>query len=211
MKKITEHTSIYFFTLLSLFLVSLGVSSVRADTSMTDQQIISALCDGRDHAAHSDEVCQDIISSALETCRRNFDPANIALVPGEDIDTTLERAQNNLDSCRQNVINRRDTLISQRADSESTGNFSGDCSESLHPDQCGITAVIRLIADALSVVVGVIIVAMIVVGGIQYSSAGSNPQAVSAAKKKISQALLALLIYFFLFAFLQWLVPGGVF
>lgn len=92
-----------------------------------------------------------------------------------------------------------------------TGTFQGDCSEGLHPDQCGITGIIRFVADVLAIIVGVVIVMMIVIGGIQYSSAGSNPQAVSAAKKKISQALFALLIYFFLFAFLQWLVPGGVF
>lgn len=58
--------------------------------------------------------------------------------------------------------------------------------------------------------VGVIVTIMIIVGGIQYSAAGPNPQAVSAAKKKILNAIIALLAYFFLFAFMQWLVPGGI-
>ncbi len=62
----------------------------------------------------------------------------------------------------------------------------------------------------LSVGVGVIVVIMIIIGGIQYSAAGGNPQAVQAAKSKIANAIIALVAYIFLFAFLQWVVPGGI-
>lgn len=91
------------------------------------------------------------------------------------------------------------------------GSFEGTCEDSLDPDDCGITALIRQITDALLVLVGIVVVMMIIIGGIQYSAAGSNPQAVAAAKKKISQALFALVIYLFMGAFLQWLIPGGIF
>ncbi len=70
---------------------------------------------------------------------------------------------------------------------------------------------IAWIVNMLSAGAGVIIVLMIVIGGIQYSTAGANPQAVSAAKSKIINAILALLALIFLYAFLQWLVPGGIF
>lgn len=62
----------------------------------------------------------------------------------------------------------------------------------------------------LSVAIGVVSVLMIVVGGVEYSSAGSDPQKVAAAKKRITNAIFALLAYIFLFAFLNWLIPGGV-
>ena len=67
------------------------------------------------------------------------------------------------------------------------------------------------IVNALSAGVGLIIIAMIILGGIQYSIAGANPQATGAAKQRITNALIALFAYIFIFAFLQWLIPGGIF
>ncbi len=65
--------------------------------------------------------------------------------------------------------------------------------------------------DLLTAVAGLAITAMIIVGGIQYSASGGNPSTASDAKKKIYNAVLALICLIFLYAFLQWLVPGGIF
>ena len=62
-----------------------------------------------------------------------------------------------------------------------------------------------------SVLVGIIVVAVIILGGIEYASAGGNPNKVASAKHRITNAILAFVMYIFLFAFLQWLIPGGVF
>lgn len=70
---------------------------------------------------------------------------------------------------------------------------------------------INLIVNFLSVGVGVVVIAMLILGGIQYSIAGANPEAVSKAKQRIINALIALVAYLFIFAFLQWLIPGGIF
>jgi len=70
---------------------------------------------------------------------------------------------------------------------------------------------IQTVVNFLSAGVGVVVVAMVIVGGIQYAIAGDNPQAVSAAKQRIINGLIALLAFIFTFAFLQWLIPGGVF
>jgi hypothetical protein len=69
---------------------------------------------------------------------------------------------------------------------------------------------IRLIVNFLSAGVGIVVVGSIIWGGIQYSMAGNNPQAVSAAKKRIQDTLIALLAFFFIYAFLQWIIPGGL-
>lgn len=70
---------------------------------------------------------------------------------------------------------------------------------------------IRNIIKALSAGVGVVVVGTIIVGGIQYIVAGDNPSGVVEAKKRIINGLLALAAFLLSFAFLQWLVPGGIF
>jgi len=59
--------------------------------------------------------------------------------------------------------------------------------------------------------VGLVVVGSIIWGGIQYAVAGNNPNAVSAAKKRIMDSLIALLAFLFMFGFLQWIIPGGIF
>ncbi len=70
---------------------------------------------------------------------------------------------------------------------------------------------LQLIVNFLSAGVGVIVTGVIIVGGNQYMAAGDNPQGVVAAKQRIYNGLLALVAFIFMFAFLQWLIPGGVF
>lgn len=63
----------------------------------------------------------------------------------------------------------------------------------------------------LSILVGLVIGASLVMGGVQYAAAGSDPQKVSAAKSRISNTLMAFFAYAFMYAFLNFLIPGGVF
>lgn len=70
---------------------------------------------------------------------------------------------------------------------------------------------LNTIVSFLSAGVGLIVVIVIVIGGIQYSMAGDNAQAVAAARQRIINGLIALMAFLFMFAFLQWLIPGGVF
>jgi len=70
---------------------------------------------------------------------------------------------------------------------------------------------INKIVGVLAGLVGVVVVGTIILGGIQYATAGDKAEAVSAAKQRIINGLIALLAFLFIFAFLQWLVPGGVF
>lgn len=62
----------------------------------------------------------------------------------------------------------------------------------------------------LSALAGIVIVISIIVGGVQYSAAGADPSKVAAAKHRITNAIISLLALIFMFAFLQWLVPGGL-
>lgn len=90
-------------------------------------------------------------------------------------------------------------------------NSANDCSNGVTKDSCGIVKIVVDITNVLSALVGVVVVLSIVIAGIQYSTAGGNPQTVAKSKKRIINALLALLIYIFMYSFLQWLIPGGLF
>jgi hypothetical protein len=62
----------------------------------------------------------------------------------------------------------------------------------------------------LSAGVGIIVVTVIIIGGIQYSIAGDNANATKAARDRIMNGLIALFAFMLIFAFLQWLIPGGI-
>lgn len=74
-----------------------------------------------------------------------------------------------------------------------------------------IVATLNTIVKFLSGLVGVVIVGVIIFGGIQYALAGDKAEAVTAAKKRIANGVIALFVFLFIFAFVQWLIPGGVF
>jgi hypothetical protein len=89
-----------------------------------------------------------------------------------------------------------------------------DCEVSqaqLNANTCGIIKYVVVLTNILSALVGVIIVISLIWGGIQYSMAKSDPQAVAQARGRISNTVIALLLYIFMFAFLQWVIPGGPF
>lgn len=84
-------------------------------------------------------------------------------------------------------------------------------SQDLEPnDDCLILKYLLNAINVLSALVGIVIVIMVAVGGLQYSASRDNPQATQAAKEKIRNAILALLAYMFMYAFLQYIIPGGV-
>lgn len=88
-----------------------------------------------------------------------------------------------------------------------------DCNSSgqLNASNCGIIRYLILFINVLSALVGIVIITMIVWAGIEYSASSDDPQKTAAAKAKITNALLALLVFVFMYAFLQWIVPGGIF
>lgn len=67
------------------------------------------------------------------------------------------------------------------------------------------------IINVLSAIVGLVIVISIIFAGFQYMTARDNAAQVSAAKNRILMAVVSFLLYIFAFAFLQWLIPGGIF
>jgi len=72
-----------------------------------------------------------------------------------------------------------------------------------------ITDYANPIINFMAGAVGIFITIQIVIGGIQYSTSADDPGKVSAARSRITNAVIALLAFIFLYTFLQWLTPGG--
>jgi preprotein translocase subunit SecE len=60
-------------------------------------------------------------------------------------------------------------------------------------------------------VFGTIAVISLIIGGIQYSSSEGDPQKVANAKKRVTNTIISVIAFLFLYSFLQFLVPGGIF
>lgn len=86
---------------------------------------------------------------------------------------------------------------------------TGACSTNSNCDIIG--NYINPAITVLSGLVGVVAVISIIYGGIQYASSSGDPQKVTAAKARITKTIAALVAYAFLYAFLQFLIPGGLF
>jgi hypothetical protein len=88
---------------------------------------------------------------------------------------------------------------------------SVECEKGLEDyETCGITRNIVLLINVLSATLGVVVTAVIIIAGIQYSASAGNPQAAAAARQRIVNAALALLFFAGMYGFLQWIVPGGL-
>lgn len=63
---------------------------------------------------------------------------------------------------------------------------------------------------AVAALAGVVMIIVIVAAGIEYASAGGDPQKVASAKNRIRNAIIGLVAFGLLYGFLSWLVPGGI-
>lgn len=95
---------------------------------------------------------------------------------------------------------------------QQTKEFSKNCEST---EECieanPIIMWLNYIINIVAGIIGVGAILMVIWGGIQYTTARDNAQAVQAAKDKILNVVIGLAAFIFLYAFLQWLVPGGVF
>ncbi len=89
-------------------------------------------------------------------------------------------------------------------------NGSLDCNGDGKPDaNCTIiTKYLNPLIRVMSAFAGIAIVIGIIISGIQYSSAGADPQKITTAKRHLRNSIIALLFYLFMYAILKFLIPG---
>jgi type IV secretion system pilin len=69
-----------------------------------------------------------------------------------------------------------------------------------------LASVLKLASEAVAAVV----LLMIVIAGVQYIVSGANPAQVKAAKDRLTNAIIALVLFLLMFAILDYLLPGGI-
>ena len=75
---------------------------------------------------------------------------------------------------------------------------------------CLYSNYINPVINLLSGMVALVVIGSIIAGGIQYSASAGDPQKTAKAKSRITNSILAFLAYIFLYAFLQFIIPGGL-
>ena len=77
--------------------------------------------------------------------------------------------------------------------------------------RCDLTRnYINPIIALLSIIVGLAVTVGIILGGITISTAGGDPNKLAAGKQKIFTSVVALIFFGLLWAFLNWILPGGL-
>lgn len=75
----------------------------------------------------------------------------------------------------------------------------------------GITYLLTIVVQILTGLVAVLAVASLIYAGVQYASAGDSQEKIRAAKDRITQTVIGILLYMFMYVILEFLIPGGVF
>jgi hypothetical protein len=75
---------------------------------------------------------------------------------------------------------------------------------------CGIINLIVITINFLSALAGIIFVVSIMISGFQYMTARDNAGQIQKAKSRIVMTVVAVAIFIFMYALLNFLIPGGV-
>jgi hypothetical protein len=97
------------------------------------------------------------------------------------------------------------SVLPQSICDASTKSDGGDTSKS---------AIVQLLVWVLRILtgaVGIAAVGALIFAGVTYSSAGNNTTQVGKAKTIITDTVIGVVAYGFMFIILNWLIPGGVF
>ena len=75
----------------------------------------------------------------------------------------------------------------------------------------GIVVLLTMAIKIMTGLVGAIAVVMLIYAGLIYATAADSQEKVKQSKEYITNVVIGLLLYIFLFAILNYLIPGGVF
>lgn len=78
-------------------------------------------------------------------------------------------------------------------------------------DMNPIVDIMLAIFRFLSTGVGIVVIGSVVVAGIQYTMSRGDPQTTAAAINRVTSAVGALILYLFIFAIANFIIPGGMF
>jgi hypothetical protein len=107
--------------------------------------------------------------------------------------------------------NAYDQAISQASSGSGSTSNTDEAIKCEHTNCDLIKKYVNPLINMLTVIFAIIAVISLILGGINYSTSEGDPQKVARAKSRIFNTILAVVAYMFLFAFIEFLIPGGVF
>jgi len=93
---------------------------------------------------------------------------------------------------------------------DSTGKVVHTCVANDAASGGAIVVYLKAFLQYLSGLVGLVIVLMIVISGIQYITAYGDPGRIKGAKTRLTNALIGLFLFIGAFAILSFIIPGGI-
>jgi hypothetical protein len=89
-------------------------------------------------------------------------------------------------------------------------NTGGKCVSNDAGSGGAIVNYLRGVLQLLGGIVGLVVMIMLVIAGVQYITSAGDPGMVKSAKNRIVNAITALVLYLMMVAILQFLIPGGI-
>ena len=83
-----------------------------------------------------------------------------------------------------------------------------NCGQAEGGEGQGITCILNLVIDILTIGIGILGVIGITVSGIQYLTAGGSEEKVRKAKRRLFEIVIGLVAYVLIYAALKWLLPS---
>jgi hypothetical protein len=193
----------------------LAVISSKARSACQDKDLIAK---ARNTASHH------CTTEPLENNKKSNCIKNKAIDYIDAVDKKKPKDANDFKDKLDDVLKKAGGDSSKASDDSTKSISSGSCSEGscIDPaadpnadcskDRCDlIKKWVNPVINLLSLSFGVIAAASLIAGGVQYSTSMGDAQKVTNAKKRILNTLVAVVAYIFMYSFLQFLVPGGVF
>lgn len=91
----------------------------------------------------------------------------------------------------------------------------GKCADKSAPKQdvqdSGIWGLLLMVINIMTAGVGILAIAGVVWGSIQYTSAGGSAEQIKKAKDTITNVVIGIVAYALMYALLNFLIPGGLF
>ncbi len=202
-------------------LLVLAVKPVNAnhDSCSGNAQAVQKCIQDKQNAANvncftNNKNNNDAIAACVQKVKAHFEftgsPANAPALPTGALSAAEAAA---VDACKNTTTDTKNCIYQTTQDSQIDGrtiNYYGKSCEGKESTACGIFDYISAAIKVLSALIGIVVTGMIIVAGIRYSAAGSEPAGVEKAKKMMGTAILTLVAYGLLFAVAQWLLPGGI-
>ena len=111
---------------------------------------------------------------------------------------------------RSDLKSKSDSNNNSGSDSNSKNAPTAEAKTAILPSDWKIEDILNMILVVVTTGVGIAAVGSIVFAGILYITARDNAGQVSKAKTMIMNTVIGIIAYILMWAFLEWIIPGGV-